>query len=91
MVVIDRLALYENAIVRMKHRKGLALQKKENQVGFSCRMLAVVVCDFRSPNNCLDATPVEPRHLCGAQQPVFDDPVKLSCNLVLLCSGKGKS
>jgi hypothetical protein len=91
MGIVNRLALRENAIMRAKNGKRLTFEQKEHQVRFFGGMLSIIIGDFRSSNDVLDAASVEPGNFFAAEESILHNPMKLPGNVILFCSGEQES
>ena len=51
-------------------------------------MLSIIIGDFRSPNDVLDAASVKPGNFFAAEESILHNPMKLPGNVILFCSGE---
>jgi hypothetical protein len=85
MILVDRLTLSEDRILRGLHRQMLALEK-QHQVRFLGRMFAIVIGHFRRPHDILDSPPIKPFYLFSFEEPILQNRMKLPRNDIFISS-----
>lgn len=84
MSIVHGLAFRKDAILRIPDRPAFAPQKKQDEVGLLGRMGAVMIGYFGCSNHVADSPPIKTGNLLADQEPIFENGVELSSNIVFL-------